>query len=86
MQDQYLRSVASELELGPKSKKFQDVDRSLRFRGRLCVPNVHLVKEDLRDAHRLRFEIYPGGIRMYRDLKKSYWWKRMKQDIANFIA
>ncbi|XP_042448982.1 uncharacterized protein LOC122033898 [Zingiber officinale] len=55
--------------------------------GRLCVPESPSVKEDLlQEAHRSRFAIHPGSTRMYRDLRRSYWWTGMKKDIAYFVA
>jgi hypothetical protein len=26
--------------------------------------------------------IHPGSTKMYRDLKESYWWPKMKREIA----
>ena len=28
----------------------------------------------------------PGGTKMYQDLKKQYWWKQMKVDVAEYVA
>lgn len=29
--------------------------------------------------------INPGATKMYQDLEKIFWWKRMKKDVANFV-
>jgi hypothetical protein len=59
----------------------------VRFRGRLCVPQKSDVKMDiLREAHRTPYTVHPGETKMYRDLKLSFWWKRMKVDVAKYVA
>ncbi|WVZ94709.1 hypothetical protein U9M48_040573 [Paspalum notatum var. saurae] len=64
-----------------------DAVGAIRFRGRLCVPQKAQVKEDiLREAHRSHYTVHPGENKMYRDLKKNYWWKRMKIDVAKNVA
>ncbi|WVZ83251.1 hypothetical protein U9M48_030418 [Paspalum notatum var. saurae] len=60
---------------------------AIRFCGRLCVPQKAQVKEDiLREAHRSRYTVHPGENKIYQDLKKNYWWKRMKIDVAKYVA
>jgi hypothetical protein len=45
------------------------------------------VKEDiLREAHRTPYSVHPGENKMYQDLKKIYWWKRLKVDVAKYVA
>ena len=38
-----------------------------------------LNKEELRREH-------PGSTKMYQNLKKNYWWKGMKMDIAEYVS
>ncbi|XP_070013593.1 uncharacterized protein [Nicotiana sylvestris] len=55
--------------------------------GRLCVPNVDGVRERiLEEAHSSRYSIYSGTMKMYRDLRQHYWWRRMKKDIVEYVA
>ena len=64
-----------------------DASGAIRFRGRLCVPQKAKLKDDiLREAHRSPYTVHLGENKMYQDLKKSYWWKRMKVDVARFVA
>ena len=45
-------------------------DGILRFGTRFCVPNDRdLRRELLEETHCSKFAIYPGGTKMYRDLK-----------------
>ena len=30
--------------------------------------------------------MHPGSIKMYQDLKTSYWWSGMKRDVSKFVA
>jgi hypothetical protein len=51
------------------------------------VPNVKKLKDKtLREAHKSAYSIHPGGNKMYQDLKASYWWYRMKRDVAEYVA
>ena len=50
-----------------------------------------LDKDDLRktimeEAHCLTYAMHPDSIKMYRTIKKSYWWFGMKKDIAKFMS
>jgi len=37
-----------------------------------------LKDEVLKEAHESQFATYPGSTKMYRDLKKYYWWPNME--------
>ena len=55
--------------------------------GRLCVPNDSEIRQELlTEAHSSPFSIHPGSTKMYRDLKKHFWWSGMKRDVAEFVA
>jgi hypothetical protein len=62
-----------------KSPGFSEDDEGvLWYKGRICVPNV---KELV-----VRYSIYPGGNKMYHDLKATYWSYGMKRDVAEYVA
>ncbi|XP_070020370.1 uncharacterized protein [Nicotiana sylvestris] len=62
-------------------------DRELRMHARICVPNVDGLRElILEEAHSSRYSIHPGDAKMYQDLRKHHWWRRMKKDIVGFVA
>jgi hypothetical protein len=44
-----------------------------------------LRKEIISEAHHSLYTVHPGGSKMYRDMKWSYWWNNMKRDIAKFV-
>ncbi|XP_069145553.1 uncharacterized protein [Solanum lycopersicum] len=37
-------------------------------------------------AHSSRYSIHLGATKIYRDLRKHYWWSRMKREIVDFVA
>jgi hypothetical protein len=71
-----------------KSPGFSKDDEGvLWYKGRICVPNVKELKDKiLREAHESAYSIHPGGNKMYRDLKATYWWYGMKRDIAEYVV
>jgi hypothetical protein len=45
------------------------------------------LKEEIFDqAHNSRFSIHPGSTKMYKDLRRMYWWKGMKREVAEYVA
>ena len=53
-------------------------DENLWKEGRLCVPRDEELKQKLlKETHNSRFSIHPDETKMYRDLKRNYWWNGM---------
>ncbi|WVZ97973.1 hypothetical protein U9M48_043468 [Paspalum notatum var. saurae] len=67
---------------------FRTDDRgTIWLKERLCVPLDEGIRESiLTYAHCTKYSIHPGSTKMYQDLKKLFWWRRMKRDIAAFVA
>ena len=63
-------------------------DGSLRFKGRWCIPQKceDLKRRLMEEAHNTPYSVHPGGDKLYKDLKKVYWWPRMKNEVAEFMA
>ena len=86
----------SDYELWAIQRKIRDDSESdfhvddkavLWFRGRLYVPKVQELKEEiLVEAHNSPFSIHPGSTKMYQDLKQKFWWNGMKRDVVEFVA
>ena len=50
------------------------IDGSLRYRGRVVVPQLTDLREEiLMEFHCSRFAVYLGGTKMYRDLRRHYY-------------
>ena len=60
-------------------------DQELRYQDRLFIPASYRDKV-LTAFHSSTFAVHPGGTKMYQDLKRQYWWKEMKEDVARFVA
>ncbi|KAL4018565.1 hypothetical protein IC575_022163 [Cucumis melo] len=62
-------------------------DDGLTFDGRLCVPEDSAVKTELlTEAHSSPFTMHPGSTKMYQDLRRAYWWRNMKGEVADFVS
>ncbi|KAL0558781.1 hypothetical protein IC582_003363 [Cucumis melo] len=62
-------------------------DGGLLFERRLCVPSDGAVKTELlSEAHSSPFSMHPGSTKMYQDLKRVYWWRNMKREVAEFVS
>jgi hypothetical protein len=65
----------------------EDDEGVLWYKGRICVPNVKELKDNiLREAHETSYSIHPGGNKIYHDLKTTYWWYGMKRDVVEYVA
>jgi hypothetical protein len=71
-----------------KYKCFQvDPEGVLRFNKCLVVPKDHKLRKQIMDeAHLSKFSIHPGSTKMYQDLKQSFWWTRMRREIAKYVS
>nr|GEY35120.1 putative reverse transcriptase domain-containing protein [Tanacetum cinerariifolium] len=61
--------------------------------GRLCLNNQSWIPcfDDLRalimhESHKSKYSIHPGSNKMYKDLKKLYWWPTIKAEIAKYVS
>jgi hypothetical protein len=65
----------------------EDVDGVLWFMNHLVVLKDFILHRKIMDeAHCSRYSIHPGTNKMYQDLKKNFWWTRMKREIAKYVA
>ena len=61
-------------------------DGSLQYKGRVVVPQlIELREKILREFHCSRFVVHPGGTKMYRDLRRHYYWSGMKRYVGDFV-
>jgi len=65
----------------------KDTDGIWKFQKRIWVPiQGNLRERILKEAHHSKYTIHPGKDKMYQDLKRTFWWMRMKNDIADYIS
>ena len=61
-------------------------DGSLRYKGRVVVPLLEDLREEiLREFHCSRFTVHLGGTKMYHDLRRQYYWSGMKKHVGDFV-
>jgi hypothetical protein len=75
------------LELGEAQCFQQDADGVLWFKARLVVPKDFDLRPKIMDeTHCSWYSTHPGTNKMYQDLKKNFWWTRMKREIAKCVS
>ncbi|KAJ4977200.1 hypothetical protein NE237_002306 [Protea cynaroides] len=88
--DPYLRTVQEDIEKGRTNPEFTlDEGKVLKYKGRICVPEIeslNIKHQLMKEAHTTIYSIHPGSTKMYHDLKKLYWWRGMKVDVAKFVS
>jgi len=67
---------------------FQILSEGLVAMGRqIYLPKNKALKDGvLKEAHKSQFATHPGSTKMYRDLKRYYWWPNMKRKITEFVS
>ena len=62
------------------------MDGSLRYRGRVVVSQLTDMREEiLREFHCSRFVVHQSDTKMYRDLRRQYYWSGMKRHVGDFV-
>ncbi|KAL0544935.1 hypothetical protein IC582_020065 [Cucumis melo] len=85
--DPYLVEKRGLAEAGQATEFSLSSDGGLLFERRLCVPSDSAVKTELlAEAHSSPFSMHPGNTKMYQDLKRVYWWRNMKREVAEFVS
>ncbi|KAL0551810.1 hypothetical protein IC582_010899 [Cucumis melo] len=85
--DPYLVEKRGLAEAGQTAEFSLSSDGGLLFERRLCVPSDSAVKTELlSEAHSSPFSMHPGSTKLYQDLKRVYWWRNMKREVAEFVS
>ena len=85
--DAKLQEMAQLVSTGDKTDFSIDGSGGLLYKSRLCVSNdMDLKKKILYEGHNIVFTMHPGSNKMYQDMKRSYWWQGMKNDISDYVA
>ena len=86
-QDAEIVSIRDRVQLGTSDEGWTThIDGSLQYRGRVVVPQLTYLREKiLREFHCSRFAVHSGGTKMYRDLRRQYYWSGMKIHVGNFV-
>jgi hypothetical protein len=87
LEDEKIQEIKRNIKKEKSSGFIEDDQGMLWYKGRIYVPNVKELKDKiLCEAHESAYYIHPGGNKMYHDLEATYWWYRMKRDVAEYVA
>jgi hypothetical protein len=65
----------------------EDEHRIVWYKNRVYVPMDETLREEiLAEGHDSKYCIHPGSTKTYANLKKIFWWRNMKADIAGHVA
>ena len=86
-QDVEILSIRDQVQSGTGDEGWTvHTDGSLRYRGRVVVPQLTDLREEiLREFHCSRFVVHPGGTKMYQDLRSQYYRSGMKRHVGDFV-
>ncbi|XP_060182527.1 uncharacterized protein LOC132612230 [Lycium barbarum] len=85
--DRQFLKLKEQVEQGQTKRTTIDSYRVLWHDGRLCVLDVGDLRQTImEEAHSSRYSIHTGATKMYQDLKKHFWWMRMKRNISDYVA
>jgi hypothetical protein len=63
-----------------------DENGVMMFRDRVCVSDVpEFNRSILEEGHKSGLSIHLGATNMYQDLKRMFWWPRMKKEVVEFM-
>ena len=80
------RNSEEDVLTGEEIKCERDNRGIMRYAGRIWVPNVQELKDEiLYEGHNSRYSVHPGTTKMYRDLKEYYWWPNMKKEVTEWV-
>ena len=52
----------------------------------MCACDAKLNEEVFDAAHRSKFVIHLGNTKMYRDVRRMYWWRGLKREVDDYVA
>jgi hypothetical protein len=89
LHDESIKIIKLKLSQGEAKYRYVHTDHQgvLWFNNCIVVPKDHqLHKQILDEAHLSKFSIHPGSTKMYQDLRRNFWWTRMKRKIAKYVS
>ena len=53
----------------------------------MCVPVIEELKKKILDeGHNTPHSVHPGGNKLYKDLRQTFLWSNMKQEVVDYVA
>ena len=86
-EDKHLQVIIERMKEADQLDFSINDDGSLWGNNRLCVSNnPDLKNKILKEAHSMPYTAQPSGMKMYQDLKSTYWWTNMKREVTEYVA
>ena len=81
----------AELKKSVQTGKFTDFtlddEGILWISGRLCVPDVDNMREEiLEEAHIVAYNVHSGVTKIYHSIRNLYWRDELKKDVADYVS
>ena len=88
MQDDELVKEVHKIMNGDIGENFQITQDGLfTMKGKVCVPNIDdLRRTIMEETYCSTYSMHPSSTKMYRTIKKNYWWSCMKRDIVKYVS
>ena len=62
-------------------------DSTIRFHNWVCVLAVEALKKKiLGESHNTPYSVHPGGYKLCEDLKQTFRWSNIKQEVADYVT
>ncbi|XP_021717295.1 uncharacterized protein LOC110685140 [Chenopodium quinoa] len=88
LEDEKLKAIKKKIDEGQVLDFTIGDEGSICFKGRWCVPQSRgdLKQILMEEAHNSPYSMNLGGDKLYKDMKKTFWWPNMKREVAEFVA
>jgi hypothetical protein len=87
VEDEKIQEIKRNIKDEKSPGFLEDDEGVLWYKGSICVPNIKQLKDKiLHEAYESAYSIHPRGIKMYHDLKATYWWYGMKREVVEYVA
>ena len=85
--DEEVKRIKESINKGKAWGSVEDEYGISIFQNRISVPQNGGLKEKIKaETHNTSYYVHPGGKKMYRDLKQTFWWNNTKRDIAEYVS
>ena len=85
--DEKIAAIINQIGNGKETEFTVNENGVLYYKDRVSVLDCNdLRKSILEEAHSESFAIHPSSTKMYRDLKMSFLWSKMKRDVSEFVT
>lgn len=48
--------------------------------------NAEIKGKVFEEAHKTKYTMHPGSTEMYQNIKRNFWWLRMKREVTKYVV